>query len=97
MYLGNIFFQRSDGVDGRSPSHIYINKIMFVCVSVCLSVCLIPNSSQGNAPIWTYYIPIEAQFIWEGLLCKKKSARSSVRTLLSGNRTLVEENRPKMT
>ena len=32
-------FPRSDGVDGRSPSHIYINKIVFVCLCVCLSVC----------------------------------------------------------
>ena len=38
MYLGNISFPRSDGVDGRSPSLIYINKMVFVCVSVCLFV-----------------------------------------------------------
>ena len=46
--------------------------------------------------MWTYYIPIEAQFIWEQGEIINIFIQPTVRTLLSGNRTLVEENRPKM-
>ena len=44
-------YPRSDGVDGRSPSLIYINKIVFVCLCVCVSVCLFnPKFLLGKCP-----------------------------------------------
>ena len=42
-----------------------------------------------------YLVWIEAEFNWEGLLCKKKSVRPPVRTLLGGKWTQLRKNAQK--
>ena len=78
------------------PQSYYINRIrMSVCLFVCLFVCPLPISSvgfrSGGLAICQKgrdIMPIQGETI-------KIFIRPTVRTILSGNRTLVEENRPK--